>query len=349
MLSEDARWTQVEARDWRADGAFVYAVTSTGVYCRPSCPSRRPKPANVRFFSTTGEAERAGYRPCKRCTPKEKTTASGRAVERARAWIEANHANPDSQVTLKSLARAVGVSPFHLQRLFKRFTGLTPNEYLAARRTVALKAGLRTQSTVTEAIYDAGYSSSSRVYERTHARLGMTPGAYRRQAAGVRITFDLVDSPLGRLLVAATPRGLCRVAFGRRDAELEGELSREFPKAVLHRSPRSLRRWTAELVHRIDGEEPRFDLPLDLKATAFQSRVWAALGRIPRGATRSYGEIATALGRPSAARAVAKACAGNPVAVVVPCHRVVRSNGALGGYRWGIDRKQQLLNREKRP
>jgi AraC family transcriptional regulator of adaptative response/methylated-DNA-[protein]-cysteine methyltransferase len=345
----DPRWAAVAARDWRADSDFVYAVTTTGVYCRPSCPSRRPKPANVRFYASAAEAERAGYRFCRRCDPREETTAPARAVERARQWIETHHAHPDSRVTLKSLARAVGMSPFHLQRLFKRFTGLTPREYLAARRTVALKAGLRERLNVTQAIFDAGYSSLSRVYEQVDARLGMTPGAYRRRAAGMRIAFDVVASPLGRLLVAATPRGLCRVAFGHRDDELERELSREFPEAILQRSPKSLRLWTAELLRRMDGEKPRLDLPLDVRATAFQSRVWTALRRIPPGVTRSYGEIAGALGRPKAARAVAKACASNPVAVVVPCHRVVRSDGGLGGYRWGINRKKRLLDREKRP
>ncbi len=347
MPSSDPRWGAVQARDWRADGDFVYGVTTTGVYCRPSCPSRRPKPGNVRLFSTVDEAERAGYRPCRRCTPREKLSASARAVQRAREWLEAHHANPDSKVTLNALARAAGVSPFYLQRIFKRFTGLTPREYLAARRTIALKAGLREQSSVTEAIYEAGYSSSSRVYEQADARLGMTPDTYRRRAAGVRIAFDLVASPLGRLLVAATPRGLCRVAFGRQDDQLEAELFREFPEAVLHRSPKSLRRWTSELLRRMDGEEARLDLPLDIRATAFQQKVWTALRRIPRGATRSYAEVAVAVGRPKAPRAVAKACASNPVAVVVPCHRVVRSDGGLGGYRWGIGRKKRLLDREK--
>lgn len=346
--SEDPRWASVQARDWRADGEFVYAVTTTDVYCRPSCPSRRPKPQNVRLFATGDEAERAGYRACKRCDPRQKMSAPARAVERARDWLEAHHAHPDSKVTLKTLARVAGLSPFHLQRIFKRFTGLTPRDYLAARRTVTLKAGLLAQSTVTEAIYDAGYSSSSRVYEQANARLGMTPDTYRRRAAGVRIEFDVVASPLGRLLVAATSRGLCRVAFGSRDEELEAELSREFPEAALHRSPKSLRQWTRELLRRMDGEESRLVLPLDIRATAFQWKVWTALRKIPRGATRSYKEVAMDVGRPKATRAVAKACASNPLALVVPCHRVVRSDGAPGGYRWGIARKKRLLNREKR-
>lgn len=346
--SEDPRWASIQARDWRADGEFVYAVTTTGVYCRPSCPSRRPKPRNVRLFANGDEAERAGYRACKRCEPRQKTSAPTRAVERARDWLEAHHAHPDSKITLKTLARVAGVSPYHLQRSFKRLTGLTPREYLAARRTVALKAGLLTQSSVTEAIYDAGYSSSSRVYEQADARLGMTPDTYRRRAAGVRIAFDVVTSPLGRLLVAATSRGLCRVAFGSRDEELESELSREFPEAALHRSPKALRRWTRELLRRMDGEEPRLVLPLDIRATAFQWKVWTALSRIPRGGTRTYKELAAEVGRPRAVRAVANACASNPLAMVVPCHRAVRSDGALGGYRWGIARKRRLLYREKR-
>jgi AraC family transcriptional regulator of adaptative response/methylated-DNA-[protein]-cysteine methyltransferase len=341
--TEDPRWTAVQARDWRADGDFVFAVATTGVYCRPSCPSRRPNRDNVRFFDSADGAEHAGFRPCQRCRPRESSSAPVRAIERARAWIDTHAEEP---VTLDRLARIAGFSPFHFQRTFKRMTGLTPREYIAARRAVSLKTGLQAQPSVTDAIFAAGYGSSSRVYEQTNAHLGMPPRLYRRGAPGVRISYDVVGSPLGRLLVAATDRGLCRVAFGESDAALEADLAGEFPSAELNRSTADVAVWTAEVLRRVEGSKPRVDVPLDVRATAFQWQVWTALNRIPRGETRSYGAVAAAIGRPKATRAVARACASNPVAVVIPCHRVRREDGAVGGYRWGVSRKQRLLQSE---
>jgi AraC family transcriptional regulator of adaptative response/methylated-DNA-[protein]-cysteine methyltransferase len=339
----DARLSAVLSRDWRADGGFVYAVITTGVYCRPSCPSRRPKPSNIRFFDHPDDAERAGFRPCQRCAPREAGTTTIRAVERARAWIDTHG---DEPATLATLGRVAGLSPFHLQRSFKRLTGMTPHEYAASRRALALRDGLRQGESVTGAVYDAGYGSSSRAYERASAQLGMTPGAYKRGAPDTHIAFHVADSALGRVLIAATDRGLCRVAFGASDAQLTRDLAREFPGATLEPRAEALGGWVREILDRIEGAEPHIDVPLDVRASAFQWRVWRALQAIPPGVTRSYAAIARTLGRPTASRAVARACATNPVAVVIPCHRAVRSNGTLGGYRWGTARKAGLLDGE---
>jgi len=330
------------ARDARQDGRFVFAVRTTGIYCRPSCPSRRPRRESVEFFANPNEAERAGYRACLRCKPTE-ISSQARYVTRARQLLD----NAEGVMTLRELSQRVGLSPFHLQRLFKRATGLSPREYQSARRMQTVKAGLRKGGDVTTALYDAGYGSPSRLYERAPQRLGMTPGEYRRGGAGASIMFAIAPTSLGRLLVAATDRGLCAVRFGESAADLERDLRNEFHAAELHRDDAAVQRYIEPLVAAIRGENTTIDLPLDVRATAFQMKVWEKLREIPRGETRSYSEIAREIGEPSAVRAVARACATNPVAIAVPCHRVVRSDGEESGYRWGVERKKKLLEQEK--
>jgi AraC family transcriptional regulator of adaptative response/methylated-DNA-[protein]-cysteine methyltransferase len=340
----DEAWAAVLGRDPLADGRFVYAVSTTGIYCRPVCPSRRPRRENVAFFPDPAAAEAAGYRPCRRCHP-ERAGASPPAacVERARAYLDAHL---DETVTLAELGRAAYTSPFHLQRSFKRLLGVTPREYVRARRAERLKARLRAGDTVSRATYEAGFGSGSRVYEHSDAELGMTPATYRRGGEGERIRYSVVPSSLGWLLVGVTERGICAVAMGDTAAELEAGLHREFPRAALERAD-DLGAWMEAVVGWVDGATARLDLPLDLRATAFQQRVWKALREIPAGETRTYGEIAAAVGAPHGARAVAQACASNRIALAIPCHRVVRGDGDPGGYRWGADRKRRLLERER--
>ena len=330
------------ARDARQDGRFVFAVRTTGVYCRPSCPSRRPRRESVEFFTNPNDAERAGYRACLRCKPTE-ISSQAQYVTRARQLLD----NAEGVVTLAELSRRVGLSPFHLQRLFKRATGLSPREYQAARRMAQVKTKLRQGDDVTTALYDAGFGSSSRLYEKAPQQMGMTPGEYRRGGAGASITFAIAPTPLGRMLVAATERGLCAVRFADSAAELERDLREEFHAAALQRDDAAMRKYVEPLLAAIRGENTVVDLPLDVRATAFQMKVWEKLRQIPRGETRSYSEVAREIGSPSAVRAVARACASNPVALAVPCHRVVRSDGDLSGYRWGVERKKKLLERER--
>jgi AraC family transcriptional regulator of adaptative response/methylated-DNA-[protein]-cysteine methyltransferase len=341
-MQSETQWQQVMARDARQDGRFVFAVRTTGIYCRPSCPSRRPRRDSVEFFPDPRQAEEAGYRACLRCKPME-ISAQARAVTRARQLLD----EAEGVLTLAELSKRVGVSPFHLQRLFKRATGLSPREYQSARRMQQVKHGLRKGDDVTTALYDAGFGSPSRLYEKTNQHLGMTPGAYRRGGAGMTIQYAIVPSPLGRLLVAATPRGLCAVRFGENATELERELREEFGAAEIHRDDAALKPYLQPLLASLRGENVTMDLPLDVRATAFQKKVWDALREIPPGETRSYTDVARAIGDPKAVRAVARACASNPVAVAVPCHRVVRSDGELAGYRWGIERKKKLLQQEQ--
>jgi AraC family transcriptional regulator of adaptative response/methylated-DNA-[protein]-cysteine methyltransferase len=336
------RWRIVVARDRRYDGLFVYAVRSTGIYCRPSCPSRRPRRELVAFFGEPAAAERAGYRPCRRCRPGTPDPARD-LVRRACALLDARHDEPWSP---DALARALAARPRQLARAFRRVLGVTPRQYREARRLERLKTNLRERKRVSTALYDAGYSGSSRVYERSNSQLGMTPATYAKGGVGMRIAFAVASSPLGRLLVAATERGICRVAFGDDDATLERMLRAEFPAARIARDSGPLARSIEALGRHLDGREPDLDLPLDVRATAFQRRVWDALRKIPYGQTRSYADVARAIGRPRAVRAVARACATNPVAIVVPCHRVVREDGELGGYRWGTRRKATLIERE---
>jgi AraC family transcriptional regulator of adaptative response/methylated-DNA-[protein]-cysteine methyltransferase len=332
-------------RDSRMDGFFFYAVVSTGVYCRPSCPSRRPRRVNVVFFREREAAERAGFRPCLRCKPNTPVGAHPHAelVNRVCRYIESNL---DAPLTLGALGRRLGVSPFHLQRTFKSLTGITPRAYADARRLEVMKTGLRRGDSVTRAMVDAGYSSSSRLYERTASQLGMAPRQYRNQAAGVLIRYAVVDSALGKLLVAGTDKGVCAIRLGDTRTALEKTLREEFAKARLEDDPHSLEPWTERLRDHLAGNPAQPDLPLDIQATAFQRLVWEHLRTIPRGKTESYSQVARGIGRPKAVRAVASACASNPVALAIPCHRVVREDGALGGYRWGIGRKKRLLEME---
>jgi len=329
------------ARDARQDGRFVFAVRTTGIYCRPSCPSRRPRRDSVEFFLDPRQAEGAGYRACLRCKPTE-ISSQAQAVLQARKLLD----EAEGVLTLAELSKQVRVSPFHLQRLFKRATGLSPREYQSARRMQQVKHGLRKGDDVTTALYNAGFGSASRLYEKSHQQLGMTPGAYRRGGTGVTVQYAIVPSPLGRMLVAATPRGMCAVRFGDTASELESELRAEFHAATLVRDEAALQRYTKPLLASLRGESVTIEIPLDVRATAFQMKVWEKLREIPAGETRSYSEVAQGIGDPKAVRAVARACASNPVALAVPCHRVVRSDGELAGYRWGVQRKKKLLKME---
>ncbi len=339
---DDPRWTQVLTRAVEADGRFVYAVQSTGVFCRPTCPSRRPRREQVRFFDDARDAERAGYRACLRCAPlgARSVTAAARAVAKAASFLRAHAAEP---VALADLAALVGLSPSHLQRVFTAHTGLSPREFHAACRADDFRRALRAGHDVTSATYEAGYGSPSRVSAHQPTGRGLTPAAYRRGAAGETIRFTLVPCALGRLLVAATAKGVCAVKLGAADAALVAELTREFPAADVQ--PGGLPRAWVDAVTRAVGQRPvsAADVPLDVQGTAFQWTVWKALRAIPVGETRTYAALAHDIGRPTAARAVARACATNPVAIVVPCHRVVPAAGGPGGYRWGSARKHALL------
>ncbi|HUZ01713.1 MAG TPA: bifunctional DNA-binding transcriptional regulator/O6-methylguanine-DNA methyltransferase Ada [Thermomicrobiaceae bacterium] len=343
-MTDAERWQAVEARAAGADGRFVYAVRSTGIYCRPSCPSRRPGREQTVFFPDPATAEDSGFRPCRRCRPEQAIAPRAELVRRTSAWIEEH---VDESPTLADLGQALGVSPAHLQRTFKQSTGVSPRQYAEAVRLERIKARLKEGDDVTTALYDAGYGSSSSLYERAPAALGMTPRTYGRRGEGMAIGYAIADCSLGRVLVAATARGICAVSFGEGDRELAALLEREYPAADVRRDGDALEEWVRLVVARIDGDPVSAEVPLDVRATAFQARVWAALRRIPRGEVRSYGQVAAELGEPSAVRAVATACASNPAAVVIPCHRVVRSDGTLGGYRWGTERKQRLLERER--
>ena len=345
-LTPERRWRIVLARDRRYDGAFVYAVHSTGIYCRPSCPSRRPRRGQVAFFPVPEAAELAGFRACRRCRPGE-AAGPDPGVPLVRTVCRLIDAHPDRPASLAALSAQAGVTPHRLLRTFQRVLGISPRQYRDARRLDRFKTGLRSRGRVSPALYEAGYGSTSRVYERAHAQLGMTPATYSRGAPGTRIAFTVVPCALGRLLVATTARGICRVSLGSAAEELEAGLSAEFPAAELRRDRGALAGALGALLRYLDGRAEPPDLPLDVRATAFQRRVWEALRRIPYGATRSYADIARAIGKPSATRAVARACATNPAALIIPCHRVVRADGGLGGYRWGVVRKRALLKQER--
>jgi len=342
---EAARWQAVLGRDRSRDGAFVYAVSSTGIYCRPSCPSRRPRRERVTFFDLPEAAEQAGYRPCQRCTPRRIAAADPRLerIRRACRFIEAH----EGVATLDELGAHVGLSPFHLQRTFKQVLGITPRQYGDATRLGRVRALLRAGDDVSGAIYEAGYGSSSRLYERAPSQLGMTPATYRKGGAGAHIAYALADCALGRLMVAATETGICFVALGSADTKLVTELKEEFPAADIAPGNGALAGLVRGVLAHVDGAAPGADLPLDVRATAFQWRVWQELRDIPKGQTLTYKDIAERIGRPKAARAVGRACATNPVSLVVPCHRAVRGDGGLGGYRWGLERKQALLDHER--
>ncbi|MCA9705634.1 MAG: bifunctional DNA-binding transcriptional regulator/O6-methylguanine-DNA methyltransferase Ada [Myxococcales bacterium] len=342
---EDPRWAVVIARDRTADGTFVYSVSTTGIYCRPSCPSRRPRPRHVAFHRDAAEAERAGFRSCKRCRPEDSSPDEHRAERVARLCRLLEHADPTP--SLEALASHVGLSPSYTHRMFKALTGLTPRAYAAAHRAARVREGLPTKGSITEAIYDAGYGSSSRFYAESSALLGMTPTELRSGGDALRIRFAVGQCSLGSILVAATERGVCAITLGDQPQALVHDLERRFPQAELQGADADFERLVALVVGLV--EEPRSapTLPLDIRGTAFQRRVWAALSKIPAGTTATYAEIARALGLPRAARAVAQACAANPLAVAIPCHRVVRADGALSGYRWGVERKRELLERER--
>lgn len=345
MLTEEEKWDAVVTRNRYSDGSFVFAVRSTGIYCNPSCPAKRPSRAQVLFFSSPGEAELSGYRPCRRCRPNENARSPQLAlIDRLRAYI-AN--NLDKKLTLSVLSAQVGVSPYHLQRTFKRIVGVSPREYIEALRLAKMKRSLLNGETVTRAIYSAGFSSRSRFYENGSYKFGMHPGALRRGGAGVRISYTIISSPLGRVLVGGTKFGICAVCMGDSDEKVERALCEEYPSADLHRNDEALGGWASRVAKYFAGEEPNLNLPLDIQATAFQWRVWGEIKSIPYGATTSYSKIASALGQPQAARAVARACATNPVPLIVPCHRVIGEDGRLHGYRWGKERKRQLLQLEQ--
>jgi AraC family transcriptional regulator of adaptative response/methylated-DNA-[protein]-cysteine methyltransferase len=341
-MDQEERWQAVLQRARAYDGRFVYAVLSTGIYCRPTCPSRRPRRENVRFYDSIEAAAQAGFRPCQRCQP-HKASAEQRVVAQVQQLLRSAETPP----TLAALGATVGLSPFHLQRLFKKATGLSPREYANLHRAQRLKEELKAGSSVTDALYEAGYGSSRALYEAASQHLGMTPGAYRRGGAGERIAYACAQTPLGTVLVAATGRGLCALRFGEGDgAALVAELRAEFPRAVLVEAPHELAPYIDAVQAYLAGRRQGLDLPLDLQATAFQQRVWKALRDIPYGEVRSYKQVAEMIGEPKAVRAVARACAANPVALAVPCHRVVRTGGDLSGYRWGVARKEALLRQE---
>ena len=344
--NDEQLWQAVIAKDARFDGQFVFAVSSTGVYCRPSCPSRRAHRERVRFFDLPEAAEQAGFRACLRCEPQRARVLDPQIqlVQRVCRLLDASEGET---VKLAELAAETGVSVFHLQRTFKRVMGISPKQYLAARRFGNFKALVRGGESVTNSLYESGFNSSSRLYEHAADELGMTPATYSRGGRGVNINYTIVDSSLGRLLVAVTERGVCAVKMDDSDAALEKDLREEFPHAQITRADSALRESVQKILNHIDNREPRLDLPLDVVSTAFQRRVWEQLRAIPYGQTVSYGDVAKALGQPGAVRAVGRACATNPVALVIPCHRVVREDQTLGGYRWGLERKKKLLAKER--
>lgn len=349
-----ALWEAVEKRDSRADGKFVYGVRSTGIYCRPSCASRRPSRDKVEFFALPEAAERQGFRPCKRCLPRNAEVTDGRlrAVSTVCRAIErqiVNDGMDEGALRLPKLAGGVKMSTDQLERAFRRTIGITPRQYADAVRMKRLKSQLRKGGNVTTALYDAGFGSSSRLYERAPSQLGMTPRAYGHGGEGMQIHYTVVGSPLGRLLVGATEKGISAVYLGKSDKELEDALREEYPRAEISEDAQAraeLRTWVEKIVAHLKGKEPHLDLPTDVQGTAFRRRVWEELRKIPYGKTMTYTEVAKRIGKPKAIRAVARACATNPVSVVVPCHRVVRQDGSLAGYRWGLERKQALLEKE---
>jgi AraC family transcriptional regulator, regulatory protein of adaptative response / methylated-DNA-[protein]-cysteine methyltransferase len=339
----DHAWKMVMERTATAEAMFVYAVRTTGIYCRPSCPSRRPLRKSVEFYPTSELAEGAGYRACKRCTPAQEHPQL-RTLTAACNYLD-RHDN--QTVKLQELGKAVGLSPFHVQRIFRRCLGITPREYQQARRIERFRQQVAQGDTVTTALYEAGFGSSSRFYEGAHHQLGMTPAELRSGGKDIQIRYSISDSPLDKMLVAVTDVGLCAISFGLLESELEDDLSARFPLSELRRDQEGLGSVVRKVLSHLSEHPAVLDLPLDVRATAFQKRVWTALQQIPRGETRSYSEIANSLGQPSAARAVARACSQNPVAVVIPCHRVVGKSGQLTGYRWGVKRKQDLLALER--
>ncbi|MGH9938155.1 MAG: bifunctional DNA-binding transcriptional regulator/O6-methylguanine-DNA methyltransferase Ada [Blastocatellia bacterium] len=348
--AEEWFWRALQTRDASCDGLFYYGVRTTGVYCRPACPSRQPKRENVLFFALPEAARQAGFRACLRCHPDEAVIRDPQA-ELTQSLCRLIDQHLEEPLNYAALSGQVKLSQFHLQRLFKKLMGITPRQYAEARRADLFKTRIKAGQSVTEAMYEAGYGSSSRLYEKAAAQLGMTPATYRKGGKGMKIDYTIAECPLGLLLVAVTDKGICSVTLGDKGAgkgeELTGDLRAEFPQAEIARDETRLRAQVNTLLAHLAGQQPHPDLPLDVRGTAFQKRVWEELRRIPYGQTASYSEVARRIGRPSATRAVARACATNPAALVTPCHRVVRENGEPGGYRWGVERKRQLLEKEK--
>jgi AraC family transcriptional regulator of adaptative response/methylated-DNA-[protein]-cysteine methyltransferase len=340
----DRYWQAYVRRDARAEGQFVLAVRSTHVYCRPSCPARRPLRRNVVFFHTGAEAEKQGFRPCRRCRPNE---VAGPVALVERAARELAKSGEDEGVRFATLAAKLNTTTGTLRRAFQQVTGLRPRDLAAALRLAKFKKMLRDGKGISEALYETGYGSTSRVYESSDAQLGMTPATYRKGGKDMKIGYVIAKSSLGKILVGATERGISAVYLGDAEAKLIEELRDEYPRAEISAAGDSFERWVKEIVQRVEGNPPRVELPLDLQATAFQRRVWQELQRIPRGTTRTYTQVAQALGNPKSVRAVARACATNPVSIVVPCHRVIRQDGSMAGYRWGLSRKEQLLAQER--
>ncbi len=339
VLSEGERWAAMMTNDRQFDGAFVVAVKTTKIYCRPSCTARPPRRENVAFYDSPSEAEAAGFRACKRCSPNTQAYEAS-IVEQVCRYIDAHL---DDRITLEALGAEVNLNPHHVQRMFKRVLSISPRQYAEARRLEGLKTRLKAGDSVTDALYESGFRSSSQLYGREH--MGMTPGTFRKGAA-ITIRYAVAECALGYVAVAATERGVCAVRLGNTPDDLVAILYADFPAADLQPDDEGLGAWVEMLLCYLAGEEPHLELPLDIRATAFQQRVWEALRDIPYGETRSYTQIAEAIGNPKAVRAVANACANNPVAVVIPCHRVVREDGSLGGYKWGLERKIALLKTE---
>jgi len=346
--TDQRRWEAVVHRDRNAEGAFVYAVVTTGIYCRPGCASRQPRRENVRFFDTGAQAQAAGFRPCKRCTPDAPRAQDRRreTVVQACRTIQAALDAGEDPPALAELAAAAGLSPSYFHRLFKRFVGVTPKQYAMERRAGRARAGLAESPTVTDALYEAGYGSSSRFYQDARATLGMKPSAFKNGGSGARIRYAVAPCDLGWVLVAAAEKGVCAIYVGEQPDGLAAQLLARFPQAASVEDDLALAAWVGAVVAYVGAPQQGLDLPLDIRGTAFQRRVWMALREIPLGATASYGEVAARIGQPTAARAVAQACAANELALAVPCHRVIRSDGRVGGYRWGTERKERLLERE---
>ncbi|HEY8507521.1 MAG TPA: bifunctional DNA-binding transcriptional regulator/O6-methylguanine-DNA methyltransferase Ada [Steroidobacteraceae bacterium] len=351
MSAEHALWKAVLTRDATQDGKFVYGVMTTGVYCRPSCAARRPLRRNVRFFSTPAEAEQAGLRPCRRCKPNGIQNSQPIIESVVQELARQIDAHPEQPLRLADLARRAGYSPYHFQRSFKAVLGSTPKEYQTAARLRKFKQDLRGETPVSDAIYRAGFGSASRLYEKVDTQLGMTPGEYRSGGRGISIGYATAHTVLGLMMIGATDRGICFLAFGESEQELAEQLAKQFPNATRQPMPPTHKEqfdaWIQALNRHLRGIEPRLDLPLDVRGTAFQLIVWRYLQKIPYGEVQSYTEVAQAIGKPKAVRAVASACARNNIAIAIPCHRVVRGTGALGGYRWGLQRKRVLLDSER--